>query len=30
MIRPNFEKWDQTAEDMRRLFITAERPRSRE
>ena len=30
MIRPNFEKWGQTAEDMRRLSITAEHRRSRE
>ena len=30
MICPNFEKWDQTAEDMRRLSITAAHPRSRE
>ena len=30
MIRPNFEKWNQTAEDMRRLSITAAHPRSRE
>jgi len=30
MIRPNFEKWHQTAEDMRRLSITATHPRSRE
>lgn len=30
MIRPNFEKWDQTAEDMRQLSITAAHRRSRE
>ena len=30
MIRPDFGKWDQTAEDVRRLSITAEHPRSRE
>lgn len=30
MVRPDFEKWHQTAEDMRRLSIEAEHPRSRE
>ena len=30
MVRPDFEKWKQTAEDMRRLSIEAEHPRSRE
>ena len=30
MIRPDFEKWAQSAEDMRRLSIEAEHPRSRE
>ena len=30
MVRPDFEKWDQKAEDMRRLAIEAEHPRSRE
>jgi transposase len=30
MVRPDLEKWHQTAEDMRRLSIEAEHPRSRE
>lgn len=30
MIRPDFEKWDQTAEEIRRLSIDADHPRSRE
>jgi len=30
MIRPDFEKWQQSAEDIRRLSIEAEHPRSRE
>ena len=30
MIRPEFEKWDQTAEKMRELSIIAPHPRSRE
>jgi transposase len=30
MVRPDFEKWDQKAEDIRRLAIGAEHPRSRE
>ena len=30
MVRPDFEKWKQTAEDMRQLSIEAEHPRSRE
>ena len=30
MVRPDFEKWHQTAEDIRRLSIEAEHPRSRE
>ena len=30
MVRPDFAKWDQTAEDVRRLSIEAEHPRSRE
>jgi transposase len=30
MVRPDFEKWNQTAEDIRRLSIEAEHPRSRE
>jgi len=30
MVRPDFEKWQQTAEDMRRLSIEAAHPRSRE
>jgi transposase len=30
MIRPDFAKWDQDAEEMRRLSIEAEHPRSRE
>jgi transposase len=30
MIRPDFEKWHQTAEDMRRLSIEATHTRSRE
>ena len=29
-IRPDFEKWDQTAEDIRQISIEAEHPRSRE
>ena len=30
MVRPDFEKWYQKAEDMRRLSIAAEHSRSRE
>ena len=30
MVRPDFEKWNQTAEDVRRLSVEAEHPRSRE
>ena len=30
MLRPNFEKWKQNAEEMRRLSIEADHPRSRE
>lgn len=30
MVRPDFEKWGQTVEDIRRLSIEAEHPRSRE
>jgi transposase len=30
MVRPDFEKWDQSTEDIRRLSIEAEHPRSRE
>jgi transposase len=30
MIRPDFEKWNQSALEMRRLSIEAEHPRSRE
>lgn len=30
MIRPDFEKWKQTAEDVRQLSMTAIHPRSRE
>lgn len=30
MVRPDFEKWKQKAEDVRRLSIEAEHPRSRE
>lgn len=30
MVRPDFEKWDQKAEDIRRLSIEAEHSRSRE
>jgi transposase len=30
MIRPDFEKWQQSAEDIRRLSIEAEHARSRE
>lgn len=30
MIRPDFAKWNQDAEDIRRLSIEAEHPRSRE
>ena len=30
MIRPGFQKWDQTAEDIRRLSIETDHPRSRE
>jgi hypothetical protein len=30
MVRPDFEKWSQSAEDIRRLSIEAEHPRSRE
>lgn len=30
MIQPDFQKWNQTAEDIRRLSIEAEHARSRE
>jgi transposase len=30
MVRPDLEKWNQKAEDLRRLAIEAEHPRSRE
>lgn len=30
MVRPDFQKWDQSAEEMRRLSLEAEHPRSRE
>ena len=30
MLRPDFNKWGQTAEDMRQLSIHARHPRSRE
>lgn len=30
MVRPDFEKWNQSVEDVRRLSIEAEHPRSRE
>jgi transposase len=30
MIRPDFQKWDQTAEDIRHLSIASEHLRSRE
>jgi hypothetical protein len=30
MIRPDPGKWDQTADDLRRLATTAENPRTRE
>ena len=30
MLRPNFNKWDQTSEEIRQLSIKAEHPRSRE
>jgi transposase len=30
MIRPDFEKWQQSAEDMRQLSLKAAHPRSRE
>jgi transposase len=30
MVRPDFEKWHQTVEDIRQLSIKAEHPRSRE
>ncbi len=30
MVRPDLGKWDQKAEDIRRLSIEAEHPRSRE
>lgn len=30
MLRPDFEKWNQKAETIRRLSIEAEHPRSRE
>lgn len=30
MVRPDFAKWGQTVEDMRRLSMEAEHPRSRE
>lgn len=30
MLRPNFKKWNQSAEEMRRLSTNAEHPRTRE
>ena len=30
MVRPDFEKWNQRVEDIRRLSLEAEHPRSRE
>ena len=30
MLRPDFAKWNQSAEEMRRLSIEAEHPRTRE
>lgn len=30
MLRPNFSKWEQSLEDIRRLSIKAKHPRSRE
>lgn len=30
MLRPNFSKWEQNLEDIRRLSIKAKHPRSRE
>ena len=30
MVRPDFEKWHQSADDIRRLSIAADHPRSRE
>jgi transposase len=30
MVRPDFEKWNQSAEEIRRLSIEANHPRSRE
>ena len=30
MVRPDFEKWNQTVEYIRRLSVEAEHPRSRE
>jgi transposase len=30
MIRPDFQKWEQSAEDIRHLSLEAEHPRSRE
>jgi len=30
MVRPDFEKWGQKAENIRRLSVEAEHPRSRE
>ena len=30
MLRPNFEKWGQSVEEMRRLSTEAEHPRTRE
>jgi transposase len=30
MLRPDFSKWEQSLEDIRRLSIEAEQPRSRE
>jgi transposase len=30
MIRPDFQKWNQTTEEMRRLSVEANHPRSRE
>lgn len=30
MLRPNFQKWNQTPEDIRQLSLRADHPRSRE
>lgn len=30
MVRPDFKKWNQSVEDMRRLSVEANHPRSRE